>query len=318
MNTIIVLAIELLTFGIVVSASLAVLRALDEFLSIRRRMTIGSTPSQGRSGARLLKTNTVTNPFLSWVQSFTSLNDPADRGKLQRTLSLAGYESVAAPAIYVTVRYGLALGMPLFFLLAQKFVAKPVTGLWLVFIALGLCGLGLLAPSIYVDRRAGARKTQIDQEFPDALDLMVVCVDAGLGLEAAFVRVGLEIGESHPHITAAFNRVSEEMSAGRGRAEALRGMADNAQVESLASFAALLIQTEALGVSIGQTLRTFSHEMRETRLLKAEEKAMRIPVLMTVPVVACILPVIVTALLLPPMLDVSQTLIPALAGHAPH
>jgi tight adherence protein C len=263
----------------------------------------------------VLKTNTVTNPFLSWVQSFTSLNHPKDRGKLQKTLSLAGFESVAAPAIYVAVRYGLAMGLPLCFVVAQKFVATPVTGVGLIGGALGLCGLGLVAPSSVVDRLAGARKARLEHEFPDALDLMVVCIDAGLGLESAFVRVGQEIGESHPRVTAEFNRVSEEMSAGRGRAEALRAMADHAQVDSLTSFAALLIQTEALGVSIGQTMRTFSQEMRETRLLKAEEKAMRIPVLMTVPLVACVLPVVIAALLLPPILDVLRNVLPAMAGH---
>ena len=317
MNTFIILVIELLTFAIVAATSLAAIRLVGEFLSIRRRMAIGSTVYESRSSARVLKTETVTNPFLSWVQSFTSLNDPADRGKLQRTLSLAGFESVAAPAIYVAVRYGLALGLPICFLIAQRFVANPMTGVWPIFGALGLCGLGLLAPSIVVDRLAGARKARLEEEFPDALDLMVVCIDAGLGLESAFVRVGQEIGESHRRITTTFNRVSEEMSAGRGRAEALRAMADHANVESVASFAALIIQTEALGVSVGQTLRIFSQEMRETRLLKAEEKAMRIPVLMTIPVVACFLPVIVSALLLPPMIDVMRTMLPAMAGH-PH
>ncbi len=317
MNNFVILIIELLTFGIVAAVSLAAMRLAGDFLAVRRRMAIGSVAHRPGS-AGVVKTDTVTNPFLAWVQSFTSLSDPADRGKLQRSLSLAGFESVAAPAIYVAVRYGLALGLPLGFLVAQRFVAKPMTGTWLIFVALGLCGLGLLAPSIFVDRLAAARKARLEEQFPDALDLMVVCVDAGLGLESAFVRVGQEIGDSHRRISAEFNRVSEEMSAGRGRAEALRAMADHAQVDSVSSFVALLIQTDALGVSIGQALRTFSYEMRETRLLKAEEKAMRIPVLMTMPVVACFLPVIITALLLPPMIDVMRTVVPAMAGQPPH
>ena len=91
-------------------------------------------------------------------------------------------------------------------------------------------------------------------------------------------------------------------------------MADRTGVGAIRSFAALLIQTEALGSGIAQTLRVFSAEMRETRYLKAEEKAMRVPVLMTIPLVACILPVIVTALLLPAIIDVMRTLLPALTG----
>jgi len=146
------------------------------------------------------------------------------------------------------------------------------------------------------------------------LDLMVVCVEAGLSLDASFVRVGQEMAQSHPGISGEIERVTDQLRAGRARPDALRAMADRTGVSGIKSFVALLIQTEVLGSSIAQTLRTFSSEMRETRFIKAEEKAMRIPVLMTIPLVACILPVIITALLLPAMIDVSQTLMPALTG----
>ena len=316
MNTLLVLTIEILTFGIVVAVSLAALRLGFDFWSVRRRMAIGAEP-EAPAPASLLKERTVTNPFLSWVQSFTSISDPVDRGKLQKTLSLAGFESVSAPAIYVAIRYGLAIGLPFCFLFAQKLLAKPVTGMGLVFWALILLSVGLFGPSTYVNLRAAARKESLENEFPDALDLMVVCVDAGLGLESALIRVCQEIGPSHRRIATEFGMATDEMSAGRGRADALRSMADHAQVECVTSFVALLIQTEALGVSVGQTLRTFASEMRETRLLRGEEKALRIPVLMTVPLVGCILPVIMTSVLLPPMLDTVRTLLPMLQ-RVPH
>ncbi|HEY1929703.1 MAG TPA: type II secretion system F family protein [Caulobacteraceae bacterium] len=316
MNTLLVLIVEVLTFGIAVAASLAITRLAFDFWSVRRRMAIGVEP-EAPASAGLLKERTVTNPFLSWVQSFTSISDPVDRGKLQKTLSLAGFESVSAPAIYVAVRYGLAIGLPFCFIFAQRLVAKPATGSGLVFVALILLVLGLVGPATFVSQRAAARKTALENEFPDALDLMVVCVDAGLGLESALIRVCQEIGPSHRRIAAEFRRASDEMSAGRARADALRSMADHAQVESLTSFVALLIQTEALGVSVGQTLRTFGSEMRETRLLRGEEKALRIPVLMTLPLVGCILPVIMTSVLLPPMIDVVRTLLPMLTGRHP-
>jgi tight adherence protein C len=287
-------------------------RVFSEFFSVRRRMAIATTSDESRP-LGVLKKSTVTNPFLAWVQSFTSISDPVDRGKLQKTLALAGFESVSAPAIYVAVRYGLALGLPFCFLLAQKFVAKPATGTGLILPALALFGAGLVAPSAFVSRRGDSRKAALENEFPDALDLMVVCMDAGLGLEAAFIRVGEEIGDSHPRIAEEFRRASAEMSAGRGRAEALRAMAEHSQVESVISFVALLIQTEVLGVSIGQTLRTFAAEMRQTRFLKGEEKALRIPVLMTVPLITCVLPVIMVSVLLPPMIDIMRTLMPMLA-----
>jgi tight adherence protein C len=307
------LIIELLTFGIVVAVTLAVTRGVAATLDVRRRLADQSGSTSLGVGP-VLKGDKVSNPFLLWVQSSSSISDTKDRAKLRRDLSLAGFDHAAAPIWYVIVRFSLAIGLPLAFLLSQSLFAKPLTGPGLIFGALGLCGLGLMAPRGFTDNRANARKSQMEHEFPDALDLMVVCVEAGLGLEAAFVRVGHEVRESHPRIAEEFNRVSHEFRAGKGRADALRAMADRTNVDPVKSFVALLIQTDALGTSIGQTLRTYSEEMREHRFLKAEEKAMRIPVLMTIPLVVCILPVIVLALLLPPMIDVVRQLLPALAG----
>ncbi|HEX7761005.1 MAG TPA: type II secretion system F family protein [Caulobacteraceae bacterium] len=307
--------IEAITFGIVVAGSLALLRGIEAIIDVRRRL--GQDPATAtRAGpASVFRGDTVRNPILLWVQSSTSLNDSKDRQKLRRELSQAGFDHPAAPVWYVIARFALAIGLPFLFLLSQKFAAKPMGGFGLIVVALILCGLGLIAPHMFVSNRGSARREQIEHEFPDALDLMVVCVEAGLGLEAAFIRVGQETLESHPRIAEEFNRVSDELRAGRGRADALRSLADRTDVDPIKSFVALLIQTDALGTSIGQTLRSYAVEMREHRFLKAEEKAMRIPVLMTVPLVACILPVIITALLLPPILDVMRTLIPALAGH---
>jgi tight adherence protein C len=174
-----------------------------------------------------------------------------------------------------------------------------------------------MTPYVFVRRRAGDRRQRIEHEFPDALDLMVVCVEAGLGLEAAFIRVAREVTESHPRIGEEFGRLAEELGAGRGRADALRAMAVRVDVENINAFVALLIQSDALGVSIAQSLRTYSTEMREARFLKAEEKAMRIPVLMTMPIVVCFMPVVIVALLLPPAIDVVRILAPAFSHHGP-
>jgi tight adherence protein C len=210
----------------------------------------------------------------------------------------------------------LAIGLPLLLIGGSAALGKPLTGLGAIVLPLALCGLGLIAPHYYVRGRANTRRSDIENEFPDALDLMVVCVEAGLGLEAAFIRVAREVHESHPRIAQEFGRLADELSAGRSRADALRALAGRVDVDSVKSFVALLIQSDALGVSIAQGLRTYSGEMRESRFLKAEEKAMRIPVLMTLPIVACFMPVVVVALLLPPVIDVVRTLGPAL-NHKP-
>jgi tight adherence protein C len=302
--------IQALTFGAVFLLVMVGQRALISALAVRRRLA-GQTVTAAGPAATVLKSDTVRNRFLAWVQSAT-LSDSGDRTKLRRELSLAGFDHPAAPAAYVAIRLGLAIGAPVALIVVGSLTGRPLMGLGAIVFPLLLCGFGLLAPRYVIDNLATGRRTQIEQEFPDALDLMVVCVEAGLGLESAVVRVSEEVKESHPRIASEFGRLADEMGAGRGRADALRAMAERVNVDTIKSFVALLIQTEALGVSIAQSLRTYSVEMREHRFLKAEEKAMRIPVLMTVPLVACFMPVIIVALLLPSAIDVMRTLMPAL------
>lgn len=305
---------EILIFSAVVLMTMTVMREIERVLDQRRRL--GGQGTEGRMQTTPLMANRGSeNAFFRWVLSSTSVSDPQERQKLRQALMLAGFNDPNAPVWYVIGRFSLALLLPGLFILAQFASAKPMTGFSLVYWPLVFCALGLFLPSRILAMLASSRQAQLEAEFPDALDLMVVCVEAGLSLDAAFIRVGQEIGESHPRIAEEFGRVSEQLRAGRARPDALRAMADRTGVPAIKSFVALLIQTEMLGASVAQTLRTFSSEMRQTRFLKAEEKAMRIPVLLTIPLVACILPVIVTALLLPAIIDVMRTLMPALAAH---
>jgi tight adherence protein C len=165
-----------------------------------------------------------------------------------------------------------------------------------------------------VRARADRRQRQIVNAFPDALDLMLVCVEAGLGLEAAFARVGMEMTTSHPLLAEQFGVVVLELRAGRSREDALRRMADRAGTDEIRAFATLLIQSTTLGSSIAQTLRTYASEMRERRRLRAEEKAHRLPVLISIPLVACMLPVMIGVLMLPAAIRVVRHVVPAMAG----
>lgn len=307
------IVIELLAFGLVFLVSLAVARQIIAGIDIRRRLGEGA---EALSTGSVVKGETVKNPALRWVQSAT-LDDVKSRQKLRRDLSLAGFEQPTAPVLFVIFRFGLAVGLPILFLVLQGISPRPILGLPLIFVTLALCAVGLACPSMLLSNRIKSRNAQLEQEFPDALDLLVVCVEAGLALEGSFIRVADEVQESHPRVAEAFDRVSDELRAGRSRADALRSMGERTTVDAVKSFVALLIQTDALGSSIAQALRIYSAEMREHRFLRAEEKAMRIPVLLTIPLVACILPVIVTALLLPAGIDVARQLIPMLTHRQP-
>jgi tight adherence protein C len=305
------IVIEVIVFALVFALAMAAMRLAEGVGDVRRRLGDGGETVVGATS--VLRSDAPTNPFVKWVQQVTS--GDKDKDKLVRSLRMAGFRSSSANAWFVVARFGLAIGLPLGFIFLQTFNPKPITPLPLIIFSLALCGLGLITPRAIVDNRAGARRTQLEQEFPDALDLMVVCVEAGLGLEAAFIRVADDAAQSHPRIAEELNHLSDELRAGRSRADALRNLADRADVDAVKSFVALLIQTDSLGTSIGQTLKSYAAEMREHRFLRAEEKAMRVPVLMTIPLVACILPVIVTALMLPPIIDVIRTMLPALHGH---
>lgn len=308
------LAIQAFTFLAVFAVVNMAQRAVVSQLAVRRRLGREEVSGPQLAERSVLRDRKVSHPFLLWVQSATAGGEGKEAQKLRADLSLAGFDQPSAPIWYVIIRFSLAIGAPMLLIAGAAMAGRPLTGLGAFIFPLAVCGAGLIAPKAVLDNRAGARREQLEHEFPDALDLMVVCVEAGLGLEAAFVRVAAEVKESHPRIAEEFTRLADELSAGRGRAEALRALADRLNVDSIRAFVALLIQTDQLGVSIGQSLRTYSAEMRESRFMKAEEKAMRIPVLMTMPIVACFMPVIMVALLLPPAIDVIRTLMPALSG----
>ena len=299
------------TFITIVILVMLGFQLLNQTLVVYRRL--GLAPNQSTSTTnRLLKTDKISNRFLAWVQSATAGKETTEGPKLAEDLARAGFEHPTASILYVVCRFALAIGLPFLWIASQFFVGPMKTGMGTVAIPLVLCGIGLITPKVLLDRRIDARRAQIEREFPDTLDLLVICVEAGLGLESAFVRVAREVQETHPSVSALFHRMTAELNAGRSRPDALRAMANRANVDSIKSFVALLIQTDTLGVSIGQSLRTYSNEMRETRYLKAEEKAMRIPVLMTLPVVGCFMPVIIVALLLPPVIDMVRNFGPAL------
>src|SRR5262249_46355383 len=171
------------------------MRTFAGYFTVQRRL--GQEATAPRSP--ILKPVRRENAVLDWVEGAT-LNDPKERNKLRTDMIQAGYTSPTAPVLFVIIRFLLAIGLPLGFMFLQILSAKPMTGLALIFISLILCAVGFLGPRIFIDSRANSLRTQLEIEFPDALDLMVVCVEAGLGLEAAFVRVGTETRRSHPRI----------------------------------------------------------------------------------------------------------------------
>ncbi len=302
MQETLLLSIEVATFLVVFMIIVAVSRTVSQRIAVEKRLS-DRKDQPARQKSRLLKSIEVQNPFLAWVQTTTLDQDVKEKTELQKKLALAGYASPAAPAVFVTGRLLLAIGLPVMYVLIQSFSPNPSVGFPAIMTALMCSGLGLIAPRVLLDGRVTARREAMEREFPDALDLMVVCVEAGLGLEGAILRVGQETARSHPLISEQFRAVSHELNAGRSRPEALRGLAERTKIDSINAFVALLIQSDQLGVSYSNTLRTFSAEIREKRYMRAEEKAMRIPLLITIPLVFFILPALVIAAMLPALIE---------------
>lgn len=265
-----------------------------------------SLRSQQAEGAWLKLVNGIEKAGLSLV-------DTRD-DSLRKKLVAAGYTAPYAPRLYTLIRLVLVIGLPVS-LFGLMWSTGSTPSILKVYAAVVISALaGLYVPAVFLAAKADRRQREIINGFPDALDLMLVCVEAGLGMDSAFSRVGMELTTSHPKLAEQFGAVVLELRAGRSHEDALRRMADRAGTEEIRAFATLLIQSSKLGSSISQTLRVYAAEMRERRRMRAEEKAHRLPVLLSVPLVGCMLPVMIGVLMLPAMIRVIRTMMPAMGG----
>lgn len=306
-------------FALVVVGVLLINAFAVRRLAVRERMQSAVLGKAAYGGPTSLRADTGPSGWSRLIdlieQRGISLADTSGE-VLRGRLIAAGYPSPYAPRWFTLIRLLMTIGLPSIMVVMMLSSANPPSIFRLYIMAAILALLGLYLPNIWVRARADRRRQQIVNSFPDALDLMLVCVEAGLGLEAAFDRVGREMLTSHPLLAEVLGSVVLELRAGRSREEALRRMADRVQIDEIQSFATLLIQSDKLGSSIGQTLRIYAAEMREKRRLRAEEKAHRLPVLLSIPLVACMLPVMIGVLMLPAGIRVMRQVMPIMSGTA--
>lgn len=226
----------------------------------------------------------------SLVAAFKRLGAMAPRsvsetGKLQRRLIEAGYRSQEALVVFYGVRVGIALS--LFAVFSMGVVAKPNLPM-----ALAAAGLGYVLPGMALARMAKARQHKIRLGLPDALDLLVVSVEAGLGLDQAIQRVGNELAFAHPELCGELRLINLELRAGKARSEALHNLAERTGVDDISSLVSMLVQTDKFGTSVAQSLRVHSDTVRTKRRQRAEEAAAKTGVKMVFPLVFCIFPAI--------------------------
>jgi tight adherence protein C len=215
---------------------------------------------------------------------------------LRRRLIQAGLYDTRAVGFFFLGRTAIAVVLAmLVFFFAPLDHGSPAFWLWV-----GVAGTaGYLGPSMYIDKRIRARKAEHQAGFPDFMDLLVVCADAGLSMEASLDRVGRELSDSYPSLTANLHMTNLEIRAGRTMTDALEHLGDRLGIEEARSFATLIQQSAELGSSITEALRVYSDDMRHKRLSKAEEKAYALPAKLSVPMMICIFPVLFVVILLP-------------------
>lgn len=228
------------------------------------------------------------------------------RSRLKSRLVRAGYRHERALHIFLASKILLGFTVPLLLALPVLIMGKlpslqPAVSVSLLVLA---ALIGFYLPDAYLERKSRERQLRFTEGFPDAMDMLVVCVEAGLGLDAAIQRVGREIDVAHPELADELTMVSLELRAGKSREEALRSLGERTGVEAVQSLSSLLIQAEHFGTSIATALREHAEEMRTIRLQTAREKAAKLPVKMVFPILFFIFPALFLVILGPALVRI--------------
>jgi tight adherence protein C len=240
---------------------------------------------------------------------------PEEVGRTRRLLIQAGYRREGALALFYGLRVLCAIILPI--LLYSYFLivgTMPLVSQIALTLLAGI--IGYLLPVFILSFRIRSRQEKVQFALPDALDLMVVCVEAGLGLDQAILRVSEDLAAAYPDMSDELRIVNLEIRAGKPRIDALRNFATRVGVDDVNSLVAMLIQTDRFGTSIAQSLRVHSDSMRVKRRQRAEEKASKVPVKLVFPIFFFIFPAIFIVTLVPAVLQIIKELFPALNGNS--
>ena len=223
------------------------------------------------------------------IGAFILPQDELERHKMMTKLHQAGYRTATALQAFYLVKTALLLVSPLLVIIASGWMPEATAGNVLLY-AMIAAGAGMLAPNIVLERLSEKRSRAISNGFPDALDLLVVCVESGLGLASALQRVADELSVSHPELAGELTTVNSEIRVGVQREQALKNLADRTGLEDIRGLVGLLVQTMRFGTGVADALRVYSEEFRDKRTQKAEEQAAKMGTKLVFPLVLCMFP----------------------------
>jgi tight adherence protein C len=304
----------LLVFAIVGGlAWLAMMLFAPEALRERLRRFMGkSDPTKLEAGGWAERVAKLAQPL-------TRLSVPEEgweKSSLRTRFMNAGWRNPVAPTLYFASKTALALIGPAIVAVAVAASSVALQGSQFLLLLLLAATFGYYLPNVVLGRTAGRRRREIFETIPDALDLLTVCVEAGLSLERALVKVAGEIHIKSVTLAQELQLVLMEMRAGFTKEKALRNFALRTGVEDVDTLVAMLIQSERFGTSVGDSLRVYSENLRAKRRVLAEECAAKIGLKLLFPLIFCIFPTLLMVLLGPAAIQISRTLGPALTGGA--
>lgn len=292
------------TLSLLVFAATAIL-AFGLMASVRIRDDVRRRAAGIRVQAPLDQRRSLRHASVQAAQRLADYTNRHFSGESQKGAKLlrsrliqGGFLEARAATFYFLARIAaaLAFGVAAMFLVPMLMPTRE--GMHWPLTWLAAC-LGYLAPKIYLDRRIATRREEHRSGFPDFMDLLVVCANAGLSMEASLDRVGRELSDSYPSLSSNIYMATLELRAGRTLGETLEHLAERLGLEEARAFATLLQQSEELGSSLTDTLRVYSEDMRHKRMSLAEEKAYSLPAKLSIPLILCIFPVIIIVIMLP-------------------
>lgn len=292
----------------VVAAVLGLRRLFPPPSQITRRLegTAGGAETVDRVGEKSEKgLPSVLRP-LAWI---VRPSKAEELSRLRQKLVHAGLRGPRAMEGFLIAKVLLAAVLTIAFYQINGRLQRQLTFPIDLVAAVWICGAGFFLPHLWLRARVQARQRLITNALPDAMDLMVTCVEAGLSLDAAISRVAQEIGLAAPVLGSELNLTFLEIQAGIRRADAFRRLAERTGVDELRSLSAMLIQTEMFGTSVARALRVHGEGMRIRRMQTAEEKAAMVGVKMTFPLVLCILPALIAVVVGPAIVSISEKLL---------
>ncbi|MFC3108611.1 type II secretion system F family protein [Undibacterium arcticum] len=260
----------------------------------------------------------------AWVARVAKLSGPLaklslpedgwEKSSLRTRFMNAGFRGEQAPVIYFGAKTLLAVVGPILLWPVLILSHPTLNSTSTMFYLLLASAIGFYLPNLVLSRMVAARQLAVFEHFPDALDLMVVCIEAGLAMDAAIARVASEMAVSAPVVSEELHLVTLELRAGNSKEKALRNLAMRTGVEDVDTLVAMLIQAERFGTSIGDSLRVHSDTLRTKRRQRAEEAAAKIAVKLLFPLIFCIFPAIMLVLLGPAMIQIYRVLLPMMSG----